>query len=88
VNTGEFYETLRSLLEGTVTYNVVCSYVFNRNGVQMNKEQRAWRLQLIRESHQRMLEKKTKELEEEETEIPDLFDEIEETFKGDRKNES
>ena len=52
----------------------------------MNREEKAFRLQLIRESHQRWLEKKARELEsDEEPETVDLFDEFEETFKGDKK---
>ena len=52
----------------------------------MTPEQLAQRLLDIKASHQRWLEKKARELEsDEEPETVDLFDEFEETFKGDKK---
>lgn len=53
----------------------------------MTLEQKVRRLQALKDAHQRVQEKRAKELLEsdEETETVDLFDEFEETFKGDKK---
>ena len=50
----------------------------------MTSEEKAHRLQLIKESHRRILEKKELEIE---VDPPDLLDEIETLFIGDKDND-